>query len=247
MYAFLLGRDYYALGNLLTFMKGREKMNMFQEVNSIFGNDQTEHQKQAFDEFITAAKEIRTRLGKQAYLLDKYLSYLFEAANQKLAYDAASEGFDVAGELIGICAGIIRNEPRHTDHAFYEQAKEYIDSHPLLFQEPHTLVSMYCSLLNRDFMKFAAKQFYSKVEDESIAVLDICDLHELYAKICDLLGGEEAMEKLNLLYRQRFLIADAMTIFFQSMTNQLLYSLTYRDRETSKQVFQLLLDGGEQE
>ena len=227
-------------------MKGRVKMNMFQEVKSIFGDDQTEHQKQAFDDFFTVAKEIREKLGKQAYLLDKYLSYLFEAANQKLAYDAASDGFDVAGELIGICAGIVRNEPRHTDHAFFEQAREYIDSHPLSFQEPHTLVSMYCSLLNRDFMEFAAKQFYSKVEDESIAVLDICDLRELYAQICSLLGNEEAMKKLNLLFHQRFLIADTMTVFVQSMTNQLLYSLTYRDRETSKQVFQLLLDGGEQ-
>jgi hypothetical protein len=41
---------------------------------------------------------------------------------------------------------------------------------------------------------------------------------------------------------QRFLIGKAMDIFLQGMTNQLLYSLTYRDRETSKQVFQLLLD-----
>ena len=106
---------------------------------------------------------------------------------------------------------------------------------------------MYCSLLNREFMEFAAKQFYSKVEDESISALDICDLHELYAQICSSLGNEEAMEKLNLLFRQRFLIADTMTIFLQAMTNQLLYSLSYRDRETSKQVFQLLLDGGEQE
>lgn len=52
------------------------------------------------------------------------------------------------------------------------------------------------------------------------------------------------MENLNILYCQRFLIANAMDIFLQGMTNQLLYSLTYRDRETSKQVFQLLLDEG---
>ncbi|MDF2632804.1 MAG: hypothetical protein K0Q85_1400 [Caproiciproducens sp.] len=59
-------------------MKGREKMNMFQEVKSIFGDDQTEQHKQVFDEFFTVAKEIREKFGKQAYLSDKYLSYLFE-------------------------------------------------------------------------------------------------------------------------------------------------------------------------
>jgi hypothetical protein len=92
-------------------------------------------------------------------------------------------------------------------------------------------------------MKTTAEEFFIKVKNESIAVLDICDLRELYSKICDLLGGEEAMERLNLLFRRRFLIADTMAIFHQAMTNQLLYSLTYRDRETSKQIFQLLLDG----
>ncbi len=50
------------------------------------------------------------------------------------------------------------------------------------------------------------------------------------------------MEHLNLLFCQQFLIVKTMDIFLQGMTNQLLYSLTCRDRETSKQVFQLLLD-----
>jgi len=50
------------------------------------------------------------------------------------------------------------------------------------------------------------------------------------------------MEHLNLLFCQRFLIAKATDIFLQGMTNQLLHSLTCRDRETLKQVLQLLLD-----
>ena len=50
------------------------------------------------------------------------------------------------------------------------------------------------------------------------------------------------MEQLNLPFCQRFLNIKAMDIFLLGMTNQLLYSLTYRDRETWSQVFQLLLD-----
>ena len=171
--------------------------------------------------------------------------YLFETTNQTLAYSAASDGFGAAGELIGLCAGIVRGEPMHTDHACFKQVREYIEAHPLAFQEPHTQVSMYCVLLNSNFIKVAAEKYYTEVKNDSMAVLDICDLHELYAKICGLLGGEEAMETLNLLFRQRFLITDTMTVFLQATTNQLLYSLTHRDRETSKQVFQLLLDGGD--
>lgn len=51
------------------------------------------------------------------------------------------------------------------------------------------------------------------------------------------------MERLNLLFRQRFLIVTAMQVYLQSMTNQLMYALTTRDRETQKQVFQIILDG----
>jgi hypothetical protein len=50
------------------------------------------------------------------------------------------------------------------------------------------------------------------------------------------------MEHLNLLFCQRFLIVKAMDIFLQKMANRLLHSLTWRDRETLKQVLQLLLD-----
>ena len=143
--------------------------------------------------------------------------------NQQLVYSTASDGFGAAGELIGICAGIIRGESSNADHSYFEQAREYINTHPLNYQELYTQTSMYCVLLNSDFMKTTAEEFFIKVKNESIAVLDICDLHELYSKICDLLGGEEAMERLNLLFRQRFLIADTMAIFHQAMTNQLLY------------------------
>jgi hypothetical protein len=31
--------------------------------------------------------------------------------------------------------------------------------------------------------------------------------------------------------------------FMQGLANDLLYSLTYRDSETSKQIFQLIMDG----
>jgi hypothetical protein len=218
-------------------------MNMFNEVEGILGYAQTEHLNQALNKFFGQAREIRTRLGGQAYLLDKYLSFLFETVNQRLAHDAASDGFETAGELIGICAGIVRDEPMHTDHWFYTQAREYIESHPLTFQEPHTQVSMYCTLLNDNFMKLAIEQYVTEVKTATRAVLDICDLRELYDQICGLLGSEELMERLNMLFRQRFLIADTMTAFLQGMTNQLLYWLTYRDRETSRQIFQLLPDG----
>lgn len=217
-------------------------MNIFENETGIIGDASIEHLQRSFEELLQQAREIRVMLGKQGYLLDKYLSYLFESSNETLAYEAACEGFEVAGELNRLFLELIQNNCQYTDHAFYEQAKAYIEAHPLAHQEPHTKLSLYYCALDGSFLKFAYKQYFDRVVVNSHAVLDVCDLQSLYSKICDLLGSEDAMVNLNLLFRQRFLITTAMAAFLQGTTNQLMYSLTYRDRETSKQVFQLLLD-----
>ena len=42
--------------------------------------------------------------------------------------------------------------------------------------------------------------------------------------------------------KERILIVSSISAFTQGLTNQLLYCLTYRDAQTSKQVFQLMLE-----
>ena len=54
--------------------------------------------------------------------------------------------------------------------------------------------------------------------------------------------GIESMERLNDLLRVRFQFSPAMFGFVQGMNNDLLYALTFRNRETSRHVFQLLPD-----
>jgi ribosomal protein L31 len=217
-------------------------MNIFKNESGILGSASVDNLKKSFKEFFQMATEVRTKLGKQGYLLDKYLSYLFEAANGILAYEAASEGFETESTLNSLCAGILRDDAKSNDHPFYEQAKAFIDAHPLKYQEIFTRLSLYDAMLSCDYLESAYEQYYTDLVGDIRDFLDIVDLNDLYNKICEALGGEKEMEHLNLLYSQRFLIANAMDIFLQGMTNQLLYSLTYLDRETSKQVFQLLLD-----
>lgn len=50
------------------------------------------------------------------------------------------------------------------------------------------------------------------------------------------------MEELNKQLQQRFLIVPVALSFAQGLTYDLLYKLTARDPETSRQMFQLLLD-----
>ncbi|NSW92105.1 MAG: hypothetical protein HPY74_15785 [Firmicutes bacterium] len=217
-------------------------MNIFENESGILGSASMDNSKQSFKEFLHQASEIRTGLGKQKYLLDKYLSYLFEAANGILAYEAATKGFETVTTMNSLCVEILKGEVKSKEHPFYEQVKAFIDTHPLTYQESFTRLSLYDAMLSGDYLESAYEEYYIDLVADIRAFLDIIDLNDLYKKICEALGGEKEMEHLNLLFCQRFLIVKAMDIFLQGMTNQLLYSLTYRDRETSKQVFQLLLD-----
>lgn len=217
-------------------------MNIFENESGILGSASVDNLKRSFKEFFKQATEMRKKLGKQGYLLDKYLSYLFEATNGILAYEAATEGFETESALSSLCVEILKGDTKSKDHPFYEQVKDLIDTHPLKYQESFTELSLYDVMLSCSYLESVYEQYYTDLIADIRAFLDIVDLNDLYKKICEALGGEQEMELLNLLFCQRFLIVKAMDVFLQGMTNQILYSLTYRDRETSKQVFQLLLD-----
>ena len=67
-------------------------------------------------------------------------------------------------------------------------------------------------------------------------------MRELYEQI-SALAGESMMEELNRLLKQRFLIAPPTAVFMQGLTNDLACRLADRDHKTSRQMFQLFLDG----
>jgi len=217
-------------------------MNIFISMEGLLGDTGTQHLKRAFAEFLEQSRLIRDRLGKQAYLFDQYLSLLLEAANAKLAYDAASEGFDGEAPMFTMCLEILRHKPKDTENPIYDIMKSCINASPLPYQEDATKRAVYCAMLSGELLESAIKLFREELTDSFRAVVDIADLHDLFRKICAILGGEDEMEKLHLLFRQRFLVATPVAIFMQGVTNQLLYALLHRDRETSKQVFQLILD-----
>lgn len=217
-------------------------MNAFHSIEGILGDTKVQHLKRAFDEFLDLSRQIRDQLGRQAYLFDRYLSLLLEAANAKLAQSAAEEGFDGESPMFAMCVAILRHKPKDTENPIYDLMKSYIDTNPLPYQEDATKRAVYCSMLSGDLLESAANLFQEELRDRFREVVDIVDPRDLYRKICAILGGEDDMEKLNLLFRQRFLVATPVAVFMQGVTNQLMYSLLHRDRETSRQVFQLLLD-----
>lgn len=93
-----------------------------------------------------------------------------------------------------------------------------------------------------DFFSDAIKKFARKQESSFGAVLDIVRLREVYGQIVSI-TGEAVMETLNLKLKQKFLATPQMMIFAQEFAFEILGWLILRDIESSKQMFQLILDG----
>lgn len=218
-------------------------MNIFDEDQSILGKDEQTHLKNTLEEFYTLASTIRYQLRKQSYLLDKYLYDLLNAINATLAYDAAIDGFEITSELIHLCNKMTRGEACNKEHPLYPFVKEYIENHPLPYQEHETKVSLYCIALNDTFLEYAVPAFVREKKKAIRREMDIPYIKDLYRQISAILGSEEQMERLNLLIRQRFMVATSMDGFVQGVTNNLLYSLTSRDVESGRTVLQLCLEG----
>lgn len=216
-------------------------MNTFYEYEGVFGKAETAHLERTLREFFELAATMRRRLGKQDYLLDEYISMLLKGANATLAQSAAEDGFAASSELRHLCLAVMDGKADCVEHPLYEKFQAYISGHPLTYQEHVTKLNLYCIALISDFLEYSAGKYAQQQKETQRAVFDIVYLRDLYQKIGAVLGGEEDLEHLNLLLRQRFLIVTPMAGFLQGLTNDLLYSMTSRDVETSRLAVQLWL------
>lgn len=193
---------------------------------------------------LTLARDIRLKLGKQGYLLDSYLSLFLEGANSVLAYDAASDGFERGSELRRLCFDLIDQTKKEKDHPFYETGLNTLIAHMdmLRYQERQTKMNLLYATLADDYLPYAVKYFLRETEGALGNAYDGPKLTQLYQRISEVVR-EPLMETLNLRLKQRFLVAPLVMLFAQGATNDLLYCLLNRDSETSRQTFQLLLDG----
>ena len=218
-------------------------MNIFFHETSIIGDvEYAVKLRDISTRFWQQVAAIRKELGNRKYLLDEYLSNLIDAVSMTQIDNVTTISTNAGFALVEICTGIVHGEEKRTEHPFYPYAKTFIEEHPLRFLEPLTKVAIYWSLLSDKFYETACKDFSDKIMESFYTEIDLSLMNERYEDICELLGEEESMESFNLLFQQRFLLSDSITVFMQGASPQIASWLEYRDQETSRQVFQLLLD-----
>lgn len=219
-------------------------MNIFQDRDSFFGCLDSGLTEDSLLSIFKLAKQIRLRLGKQGYLLDYYLSMIFEAiSNGNLSHESADEGFQTGCELQSLLFHVLDGTEPQNPHPLYLRMKEvyeqYVDK--LIFQERRTNLSILVLLLADEVMKSSTIEFVKEQKNNMGGEIDIIQLQEVYKQISRV-AGESLMEELNKRIKQRFIITPATALFAQGFTDELLYKLTYRDVETSRLILQLLLD-----
>lgn len=217
-------------------------MNIFSRYEGILGNAQTVQACDQLEEFLKLAKSIRGQLGKYAYLLDQYLLQLMDAINSTLAQDASGDGMLNDGRFAALCGRVQQGRTADEGNPLCQTVKDYIDMNPLPYLEDSTKIGLYRLSLYKDFLESEVEAYKQKAIVAYRDEVDIVEIRKMYSQICELIDGENAMERLNLLFRQCFLVVNAMDCFRQGMNNGLLYTLTERDMETNKALLQIWLE-----
>lgn len=141
--------------------------------------------------------------------------------------NAAEEGLNKIAEQRGLITAVMNNEPY--DHPLYEKAKALIESTPVSFQERYTTLTYYGLKMVGDIFEQFAAEFIQDERDSLNGIIDIIHFNQFYKRICEQLGSEELMERLNLLFRQCFMMVTKIMAFIGGFTNEVIYNLTFRD------------------
>ncbi len=170
------------------------------------------------------ALDIRTQLGKQYYLIDGYLSKVFEAFGAKPVCDFAD-----AGERAYFT--VFQKLRKEGDCGYF--AKRY--------QENETSLRLTAITSIEKALPTLLEQFAQDYFNELSVKQDAFQIKALFDQVSALVG-EEPMARLNQNLLKGFILAAPANVFLQSFMNLYFNLLTHRDMETNKQIFQLWLD-----
>ena len=215
-------------------------MNIFQNAEAFYGGESKEVTEVPLLSIFRLAKQIRLQLGPKGYLLDSYLDIVFQGLMSGSVSDVLEDGLNAAFDLQPLLLQhIVEGAKPDMPHPLYHRVQEVYEQYPSVksFQEHRT--RMY--LLGDKPLVSALSEFAAEQRSCLLSTIDIVVLRELYGNICCYVD-ESLMEELNQRLRRRFQMVSLRNAFLQGYTNDLLYQLTWRDPESSKQIFQLLLD-----
>ena len=218
-------------------------MNIFREIDAFYGDEQ-KGRGDPLHSIFRLAGQIRRELGPKGYLLDNYLDLVLQGLNMVVTGEAVEEGTEAAYQFqLKLLSHIVDGTEPEEPHPLFDHVREVYQRYPKIrsFQERRTWLYLLMALAEEELLEHALSRFLAKQERFLIGSGDIVSLNEFYDKIV-CFANQSFMEELNQRLQRRLQVTSMLSAFIQGYANDLLFQLTWRDPETSRQIFQLLLD-----
>ena len=186
------------------------------------------------------AKEIRCKLGKQKFLLNRYLSEIFEISSQMDVAFAATSADEIVSKILNNCSMIFNLEKEKEPNNYFYLVEKYINENPIDIKNLHTKIEYYATKIMLNHMDIFVGDFFKTLE-EKIKHNCISNLNHCYQEIAKIVG-EDRVEYLNDLICEVFFICPTGMAFIGQIAIKCVEMLIYRDPETSKQILELILE-----
>ena len=185
--------------------------------------------------------EIRNKLEENELLLNNYLSEVFEVLNCADLQNASFFADSVCGAVLGNCYNILDLVGRRNNSKYFELVEKYINENPIDIKCEHAKAEFYASELLLNHIDIFSQDFIIHLENKFTRI-DFSNLNNYYRLMANPLG-EETMENLNVFVCEAFFMCPAGMAFVGQILAQCVRMLIYRDRDTSKQIFEIMLEG----
>lgn len=118
--------------------------------------------------------------------------------------------------------------------------KNYIDSHPVDFKEEHTKVEFYAGKIILENLEKIHKEFKRQYKNKVLMKIDYPVANSYFQKISSIVG-EEKMEDFNSVMAEAFVFEGVGLLAAQHCVVRAVGMFLYRDPESSKQIYQLMM------
>lgn len=219
-------------------------MNIFRNRDRFFGKPNFICIRGYMNEFWKEASKIKSELGDKGYYLDKYLNVIFEMLADLDLSTASSVADDICWGILADCYIVCGDDEdlikKKEKSIFFEIVKNYIDSHPVDFKEEHTKVEFYAGKIILENLQMIHKEFKKQYKNKVLMKIDYPVANSYFQKISSI-SGEEKMEDFNNVMAEAFVFGPIGLSVAQHSVVRAVGMLLYRDPESSKQIYQLMM------
>lgn len=219
-------------------------MNIFQNRDIFFGKSNFINIHSHMNKFWKLAKEIKAELGNQKYYLDGYINVIFKTLTDMDLGTASAIADNICSNILRDCYVIMGENEREDKEKskFFDMVQKYIEQHPVNFKWNHTKSEFYAANIIIDNLEPLYQEFKKRYKAEVLSGIDYPSASEYYKKIASIID-EEKMERFNDIIAESFIFGPIGISELQHFMVYTVGMFVYRDPESSKQIYQLMMRG----